>query len=78
MIVSTELPMDLVEAPRLAAELGINYKRLKMWWQERRVTPYKRGDGRILLSRSEVLQYKATLDRIVPLDGHGARGVEGK
>lgn len=70
MTVAAGLPPDLQEATILAEELDINYGRLKMWWQLRKIRPYKRGNGRILLSRSEVERYKAFQDHIVPLDGN--------
>lgn len=71
MRVSANLPPDLVEAPKLSDELEVDYDKLKMWWTRGKVRGYKRGDGRVLLSRSEVKRVVEEQERIVPMDGGG-------
>lgn len=63
----TQLPGDLLEAKDAAREFGIPYSRLRNWWTRGKISKWQRGDGRVLLQRSEI-ERMLRVERIMPRD----------
>lgn len=78
----TALPPDAVEASELARELARArgekfdrvYNRMKLWWTRGAVDSWKRGDGRVLVSTSQIMRRFADLERIEYRPREGEEG----
>lgn len=56
---------DLMTIAEAVAEYNITRTRVRGWLQWGHITHYKRGDGRVLVSRKEIEQMVAREQRIV-------------
>lgn len=53
-VMTQSAPADLIEATDAAKEYSIPYTRIRSWWQRKKIVSYRRGDGRVLVSRADI------------------------